>query len=31
MLGADFELSGCPELSDHLRLLAARYARAAGA
>ena len=30
MLGADFELSDCPELVEHLRLLAARYRRAAG-
>ena len=31
MLGADFEPSGCPELAEHLRLLAAQYRRAAGA
>jgi hypothetical protein len=30
MLGADFELTDCPELVGHLRMLAARYLRAAG-
>jgi predicted DNA-binding transcriptional regulator YafY len=29
MLDADFEVDGCPELADHLRTLAGRYARAA--
>jgi predicted DNA-binding transcriptional regulator YafY len=31
MLDADFEVTGPPELLDHLRLLAARYQRAASA
>ncbi len=30
MLGADFEPTGCPELVEHLRVLGARYRRAAG-
>jgi hypothetical protein len=28
MLEADFEINDCPELADHLRKLADRYARA---
>jgi predicted DNA-binding transcriptional regulator YafY len=30
LLGADFEITDCPELAEHLRLLGARYRRAAG-
>src|SRR5262249_32018478 len=28
LLDADFEVTGCPELADHLRVLVGRYARA---